>query len=276
MKRLSQIVSILERKIQPLNSVSKNVFEEIELGTIYSRKTLKKLRRKVLAEGFLSPEDECHFFKAIKPKPLGYLIFYLSLAEFEICRPQTVKKNKKYIEEHIEKYQEYFLEHKTFYQYLERNRKDRDSEYFLRFQGVIKFHPDALQYCVDEKFSSSHDLIVAKIFAYKLLIQRLTTELDILNTPKSDPVDEPIQNMQWTRGKSDLIELIYALHETGAINNGNIDIKDLAALFQRTLHIDLGPYYRTYIEIRSRKINKTKFLDLMKVNLQKKMYEADK
>lgn len=275
MKYCNRVVANLERKLQRLNSETDDIFEEIELGVFHCKKALKKLRLKVITEDFNSPVIESHFFKMIKPKPLGHLIFYLNLAEFEICRPQTAKKNKKYIEEHIEKYHEYFLVHKAFYQYLERNRKDRDSEYFLRSQGVIKFHPDALHYCVDEKFSSSHDLIVAKIFAHKLLIQRLTTELNILNTPISDTGEEPIPNMQWTRAKSDLIELIYALHETGAINNGNTDIKELAALFQQALQIDLGPYYRTYIEIRSRKINKTKFLDLMKVNLQKKMYKAD-
>ncbi len=276
MKTCERIVANLVRKLQTLNSQTDDVFEEIELGVFHCKKALKKLRLKVITENFNSPVVESHFFKVIKPKPLGYLIFYLSLAEFELCRPQTIKKTKKYIEEQIQKYQEYFLEHKAFYQYLERNRKDRDSEYFLRSHGVVKFHPDALQYCVDENFSSSHDLIVAKIYAHKLLIQRLTTELNTLNDAKSNPREEPIPNMQWTRAKSDLIELIYALHETGAINNGNTDIKDLATLFQRTLNIDLGPYYRTYIEIRSRKIKKTKFIDLLKEKLQKKMYDADK
>ncbi|KXO01113.1 hypothetical protein LS48_01155 [Aequorivita aquimaris] len=276
MKYCNRIVANLERKIQKINSDSKNVFEEIELGIFHSKKTLKTLRAKITTEGFLSPEDECLFFKTIKPKPLGYLIYYLMLANFQTSRPQNSNKMiKKHIENHIMLYQSYFMEHKAFYQYLERKRTDRDIEYFFRHNGIIKFHPDALSYCIDEGFSTSHDFIAAKIFAHKLLIERLNNELKNLNKPITTEAPSIASDMNWTGTKSDLIELIYALHETGSINNGSTDIKDLADLFQQVLNIDLGEYYRTYIEIRSRKINQTKFLDRMKKNLEKKMADAD-
>jgi len=78
-------------------------------------------------------------------------------------------------------YQSYFIKHKACYQYLERKRTDRDTECFFRYNGIIKFHPDALPYCVDEGFSTSHDFIVAKIFAHKLHIKKRNNELKILN-----------------------------------------------------------------------------------------------
>src|SRR5690554_1166192 len=156
MEYCKEIVANLERKILPINSRFNRVFEEIEMGIFNSKATLKKLRIRISTEGFLSPEDECLFFKTIKPKPLGYLIYYLMLANFQTSRPQNSNKMiKKHIENHIMLYQSYFMEHKAFYQYLERKRTDRDIEYFFRHNGIIKFHPDALSYCIDEGFSTS-------------------------------------------------------------------------------------------------------------------------
>lgn len=276
MKYCNQILAQLERKILHIPSNSENAFEKIEMGITYSKQCLRKLQAKIGADGFLSVEAECHFFKYIKPKALGYLIFFLNLAEFEMEKPKsTVKKVKNYILNSIAQYQYYFMEHKEFYIYLKRNRNDRDMEYFLRAYGKIKFHPDALSYCMDDKFSTSHDFIAAKIFAHNLLIEHLNNELIFLDQTSNPNESQRPTNMNWTGTKTDLIELMYAIHETGAINNGHADIKDLADFFQQILNIDLGEYYRAYIEIRSRKINQTKFLDRMKKNLEKKMTDAD-
>ncbi len=278
MEYCKEIVANLERKILPINSRFNRVFEEIEMGIFNSKATLKKLRIRISTEGFLSPADECLFFKTIKPKPLGYLIYYLTLTEFETDRPQaSAKKIKKYIQDHLFKYQSYYLEHKNFYKYLKRNRTDRDSEYFLRSSGIIKFHPDVLLYCVDDGFSTSHDFIVAKFFAHNLLIERLCNELKALENPPqlSTPQPQLPFHLQWTGNKVDLTELIYALHEAAVINNGNIDIKELVTTFQSLLNVDLGDYYRAFIEIRSRKINTTKFLDRMTNSLKLKMTQID-
>jgi hypothetical protein len=276
MEYCNRIVAQLERKILNIHSRSENAFEKIEMGITYSQQCLRKLRIKIGDEGFLTVEAECHFFKHIKPKALGFLIFFLNLAEFEMGRPNsTVKKAKNHILNSIAQYQNYFREHTDFYLYLKRNRTDRDMEYFLRAHGKVKFHPDALAYCIDDEFSTSHDFIAAKIFAHNLLIEHLNNELISLNQTSQSNESQRPSNMLWTGTKTDLIELMYAIHETGAINNGHADIKDLADFFQQILNIDLGEYYRAYIEIRSRKINQTKFLDCMKKNLQKRMAEAD-
>ena len=72
-----------------------------------------------------------------------------------------------------------------------------------------------------------------------------------------------------------MIELIYALHSTDAINNGTADIKDIAYFVERIFRIDLGNYYRAFLEIRMRKNGRTKFLDTLKEELIKRMDETD-
>ena len=90
-------------------------------------------------------------------------------------------------------------------------------------------------------------------------------------------VDKSIsqQKLKWTGSKASLIELIYALHYQGAFNNGNNDIQVIAKDFEKNYNIDLGNFYQTYLELRTRKMNRTKFLDALREGLIKKLDEQD-
>ena len=91
----------------------------------------------------------------------------------------------------------------------------------------------------------------------------------------SSKVSQKQHELNWTGSKTDLIELIYGLHASGAINNGNVEIKDIAILFQEMLNIDLGNYYHSFVEMRTRKINQTKFIDKLKTNLNQYIQSLD-
>jgi hypothetical protein len=79
----------------------------------------------------------------------------------------------------------------------------------------------------------------------------------------------------WTGSKTDLTELIYALHSSGAINSGTADIKELASAFEQIFNIELGNYYHTFIEIRARKSSKTKFLDMLTNVIIRRFRDSD-
>jgi hypothetical protein len=49
----------------------------------------------------------------------------------------------------------------------------------------------------------------------------------------------------------------------------------MAAVCEQIFNIDLGNYYHTFIEIRSRKSNSTKFIDKLKESLLKRIEESD-
>ena len=76
----------------------------------------------------------------------------------------------------------------------------------------------------------------------------------------------------WTDSKTSLVELIYAIHHSASINKGSSDIKELAHLFQEVFNIDLGDYYRTYLEIKNR-TEPSKYLDTLRKNLNDKISE---
>lgn len=59
------------------------------------------------------------------------------------------------------------------------------------------------------------------------------------------------------------------------IDNGNTDIKIIAKTFENMFNIDLGDFYHSYLELKGRKINRTKFLDSLRDALIKRMDEQD-
>lgn len=263
----------------------------IELETddilICTEKCIKKLKTELIKmritvsnSKFESPEQEIYFFKHIKPKIYSRLIYYVKLFSIESKRPRGSNKSQiKYFNTQIDKLQNYFNDNIEFYQYYRRNASTFDTHYFLRGKENIRLHPDTFHFLTDEQFSTSHDSTVATILAYDMLIIYLKKEIDKLvnghNMELNIDTYQKQSKLFWTGNKTDLIELIYALHSSGAINSGTADIKELAHVCEQMFNISLGDYYRTFLEIRSRKINQTKFIDKLQESLLQKMDELD-
>lgn len=146
-----------------------------------------------------------------------------------------------------------------------------DHKYFVRGKHDIKLILDNYYFESDHSFSTSHDYKVAKIIANDLIQVYLEDQLCHNNQNKG--IESTALN--WTGSKVALIELIYALHSQGVFDNGNTDIKVIAQSFENILNINLGDFYHTYLELRSRKANRTKFLDALRDSLIKKMDEQD-
>ncbi|MFA9372320.1 MAG: RteC domain-containing protein [Labilibaculum antarcticum] len=80
-------------------------------------------------------------------------------------------------------------------------------------------------------------------------------------------------NLRWTDKKVALVELIYALFCSNSLNDGNAEIKEITNSFENLFSVDLGDVYHAFLEIRGRKIEPTKFLDLLKDSLLNKIKE---
>ena len=80
---------------------------------------------------------------------------------------------------------------------------------------------------------------------------------------------------KWTGKKIFLIELAYGIHHTDMVNGGNSEIKDIIEGFEQMFDIELKEHSRSFIEIKRRKIDRTKFLDIMKSRLEDRMDESD-
>ncbi|TKC02769.1 RteC domain-containing protein, partial [Pedobacter frigoris] len=123
----------------------------------------------------------------------------------------------------------------------------------------------------DHRFSTSHDYKVAKIIANDLIQVYIEDKLNNNNQKKAS--DNSALN--WTGSKTALTELVYALHSQGVFDNGNADIKVIAKALELAFNVSLGNFYHTYLELKSRKMNRTKFLDCLRDALIRKMDEQD-
>jgi hypothetical protein len=71
------------------------------------------------------------------------------------------------------------------------------------------------------------------------------------------------------------MQIIYGFYYTGAVNNGNVSIKELVKGFESLFNIKLSGYYHTFYEITQLKKEPLAYLDLMKETLLKLLEESN-
>jgi hypothetical protein len=274
-----ELIAEFETKLEALESCNDDILYVAESGIAHTERCIKSLRNEVVEKGFDSTQDEIFFFKHIKPQVFSKLIYYVKLYNIESKRPRSSTKFQvKYLNNQINKLQVYFNDNLEFYHYYRRGSTTLDEQYFVRGRSDLRSPTESFHFFIDEQFSTCQDITVATIMAFDMLIVYLQQEIEILvthhDTPKSHAMKQS-SKLFWTGSKTDLIELIYALHSCGAINSGTADIKEMALVFEQLFNIDLGNYYHTFIEIRARKNSKTKFLDRLIDVLTKRFEESD-
>lgn len=115
------------------------------------------------------------------------------------------------------------------------------------------------------------------IRANEIFQRYIESKIESLSDSKAVIIKNPLENkiFKWTASKTDLIELIYALHTQKVFNDGKADLNEIAKSFEKLFDIELGDIYRACNEIKNRKINKTKFIDTLSENLNKRFDEKD-
>jgi hypothetical protein len=241
-------------------------------------KHLKILKNHVLQLQFKSAEDEIMFFKNIKPKFTSKLIYFKKLRKLESSKPLGGRKTQReYYDNELYKLNSYFSENMEFYNYYRLGSEFLDNKLFIRYATEIDYNLETFYYELDDRFSTTHDFKVATIIANELFLRYLETKIRNLNENIPVVIIPAIEfkTLKWTESKTALIETIYALHAQKAFNNGKADIVEIAKYFEKVFDIELGDIYRAFNEIKNRKINKTKFLDTLSENLNKRFEEQD-
>jgi predicted nucleic-acid-binding protein len=239
---------------------------------------LSKLKDFVLNNTFKDEEEEIQFFKEIKPGIFSQLIYHVKINNIESKRPiGSIEIQQNYLLSELLKLTMYFNSHLEFYRYYRMKSTFLDDKLFVRGREDFHLHLDNMMIYVDPEFSTSQDYMVAKIMANDRLEVYLKTEIDALSIKANNPNWGQVgylgsNSLQWTESKTALVELIYALQASSAINKGGVDIRELVALFEEVFNVRLTDVYRTYLEIKIR-ITPTKFLDSLIAGLVKKIEE---
>lgn len=264
----------LETTINELESGTDCSIQRVETIIHLIVNTLAEVKEHVLKTGFKTQDEEIYFFRFQKPVIVAKLIYYNAIYKIETRKPHGAKAVRKYLNKELKKLKRFFDENLDFYKYYRSNHSFLDEKLFLRGKHDIKLWLDTYYLQSDQTFSTSHDYKVAKIMANDLVQCYIEDQLHSVN--KLLLIKQPFEDgLNWTGSKAALIELIYSLHAHGDFDNGAVDIRLIAEYFETVFNVDLGNFYHTYLEIKNRKINRTKFLDALRDALNKKMDEQD-
>jgi hypothetical protein len=220
-----------------------------------------------------SREDKIRFFKEIKPKFKGLLIFHQALLRIETRRTIGGKGDlSNYYLDEVKALIHYFEDHADFYSYIRSGADHLDGQYYV--PGVFNVHlcPDENFVDADTVFSTSHDSKLAHVIAHELLLAYLEKAILRVNSREDIDLHTFIEEemIVWTQTNTALSENIYGWKETNALNHGKISIARITAYMEKVFHVDLGNISDNWIYICER-AKKTIYLDDMKKRVLERM-----
>lgn len=279
MKLFSEsLINELNSKLQTIHSTNDNTIYHAEQAIKILIPAFEKLKTEFLKYTFQSKAEEINFFRETKPQLATKLIYYNEIYNIETNKPFGSKKIiRKYFNTELLKLQVFYKENMEFYKYFRTGNHSLDKKYFVRGKHDLRHTLDSFYFQADHRFSTSHDYKAARILANDNVKMYLESEIAKLeNKENPNTTNIPFNKTQkWTGSKVALIELIYALHTEGVFNNGTSELKEVATFFESTFDVNLGQFNRTFLEIRNRQSERTKFLNTLKEKLILRMDDAD-
>ncbi|MDO1501671.1 RteC domain-containing protein [Winogradskyella maritima] len=238
-----------------------------------SRASLAKLRNEVITKGFANIDEEVLFFKVTKQLPLVQLIYYSEIQNFQCSfNENSLSLRRDGIKKQFCKYDDFFLRNLDFGQYIELGSTHFDEFYFTRKLLDKMPNTSSPYYLQDTEFNTPKDFLLAQFTAYGLMVSFLRKKQKQLDMESDSLKLKGNFDLKCTSSKIDIVELIYALHASKAVLG---DIKELVRAFEIIFNIDLGDFYRTFVDIRNRSNDPSKFLDILKTSLLQRISELD-
>jgi len=276
--RINDIIAELTISMQASEIELSDIINEVPPLILMMESAFEKLKSLISDHTFESKAEEIKFFKETKPKLFSKLIYYRKLYYIELNRPIGCFKK---IRSHLEKEQcriNYFSERNAdFIQYYRSGGTLLDEYYFLRDKREFELNLECFYFERDPKFSTNFDFKVSKLLASDMVAAYINMEIAKLVQEENsiESVQGIRSNEKWTDKKVSLGEIVYGIDTLASVNHGNIDIKVLAAMLGKMFNVDLSDIYHIFLEIRSRKGNRTAYLSRMIEALNKRMDEMD-
>jgi hypothetical protein len=265
----------LEKNLVDLEIKENDQIQFCKSAITIIRNSLEDLRNLVLDNGFASDDEEICFFKNVKRSIVQQLIYHSELLMIESRRPPGNKEfNVRYYNQELDRMNRFCIENMAYWQYHITGASSLDKVYFTRDGADRDSFYDASVVNIDKHFSTSYDFLFAKLSAYDKLSNYYN--LYIRELENGAPTRQLRKDkLVWTGSKAAIIELIYGLHSCGVINNGNVEVKQIAAFFEEHLNVQIGNWYRAFQDMRERKAQKTIFIDQLKKKILERMDDTD-
>lgn len=247
-------------------------------ATLTAQKYMALLNELIDEQGFKDDQEEIWYFKSEKPRFHSWLIFYNELFNLGNAKPRLLRKDRdKYYKEYVAYINRFFNTNEFLYQYYRIGGEELDQLYFLRSapkQGILMSHVPM----IESNYGTGHEYFFSRFKAYEMLLthlEDLTTENKVLGGDELTKSRDTAP-LRWTGELLNLIELIYALHSAGQIDEGRASLVQLKKTFENIFGVNLDNYSRRFSDIKNRKgMSKTRFIDELREGLMEKISDAD-
>ena len=246
--------------------------ENIIQWTYHSIKVCRKLlyffKKEIISNDFTTIDEEITFFKEIKQVPLTNLIYFSEIHSFELQFPKAGKNYQlKFIKNKINKLNRFFSFNIDFGQYVNSGATHLDTQYYTR-GSLDKFHVCTSKFFLqDPEFCTPRDMLLGKYTAYNSFIFYLVEKSNKINNVPTTNLYKPTEKIKWPFSNTDYVELIYALHSKGLGEQDNQSIIQISRKLQQTFDFTPKDIYKTFQNIKNRKVSRTHFLDQLSTSL---------
>lgn len=270
MKQIIAVEKQLKIDLELILQSNEAMNEKAKKGVSLIKEKLSVIRKRVSEKGFDTEEDEIYFFRKVKPSIHGYLIFFSILSEIESNKMHMSEEElNTLISKKFSMFRKIMREHSEFIAYYSQNMTHLDKTYFLRASEIVKVTSHITSVLLDPEFNTVYDVVIANLFAMQLLQNHINIPVQIKKELRKE-----IPALKWTASKSDFIEFIYGLHATFAVNNGEVEIKELCQAMQSIFQVQIDDPYRIFIDLSNRKISPMKFIPKMEEGLLRRIKET--
>ncbi|PQA97005.1 RteC protein [Chryseobacterium shigense] len=272
-REITQLHDELESEINKVYKEDNDVVKLAEKSLILIDNAVRKVKEMISSHHFDTIAQEIHFFKKIKPKFISKFIYHSTILDIESHKPNAgIKIIKEYYEAEQEKLKNFYTEQSEFYSYYRRDATYLDHKIFVRNSYDLKMKLSFGFYNFDTSFTTSHDHLVARFIANQLFDEYLKESIANLSENRSNKILSPLV---WSASKVSLTELLFALHLSNCFNAGHTELSEIFRWAEKSFDISLGNYHKTLGEIRLRKTDRSKFLNLLRQNLNQHLDDLD-
>ena len=180
----------------------------------------RELKEYALAHPFAGDAKEILYFKYYKPALTGRLLYYYRVYQIESGCPGCLRVAETYYRRAMERAERMMERYLPFYQYYHSGATYRDDYYFLRAKGELS--PESGSFVLDEEaeFSTGYDILAARLISVEMLLVHLSRRMErAAQGTETEAVPE--KEHRWTNTKVAAILLVYGMHVTGSVDEGN-------------------------------------------------------
>jgi hypothetical protein len=262
--------SAMENQLTEITLSGEPLTEQYKASIKVCKKAMTKLKNYVSSYAFENVAEEVHFFKVIKPQFYSKYIYYINVYNFLTERPTGGENiQQDYIRMHLSELKTFFDHNRAFYSYYRSGMNQMDATYFTR--GGFDVHAELEDFEEDEQYSTSHDYKLSKIIANEKFQDYLNLELAKIGNEDllalSGQKMFPFHHPQWTASQTDAAELLYSLKTSCAVNNGNIDINELVAIWEFIFQMEIKEPYHKLLDVVKRQREMFVFLTRLRNSL---------